>query len=231
MPDWQELVRQRLSDLDLEALEKDEVYAELAAHLEDSYQVLLKEGAAEESAVHRVLSQVSNWGDLQRRIVIAKKRGHIMKERMHQLWIPGLLILALSMAFLMVLQKFGFRPRIVGSGPSAILFYVPWLLSLPFFGALGAYLSSRVGGSRGTALLVSVFPVLALTAAFLLMFPIGLIIERFAGNHVDFGIVATALLRDGIGWLLIPGAALLLGGLVVHFLFSLQSSSQDTVIG
>ena len=97
-------------------------------------------------------------------------------------------------------------------GPRTILPYVQWLLSLPFIGALGAYLSSRAGGSRGTVLLASVFPVLALTAAFVLMFPIDLIVERIIGRQVDFSIVATALLRDGIGWILIPGAALFVGG-------------------
>ena len=102
---------------------------------------------------------------------------------------------------------------------------------LPFFGALGAYISSRAGGSLGTVLLASVFPVLALTAAFLLMFPIGLIVERIIGRQVDFSDVATAILKDGIGWILVPGAALLMGGLLVHRLFSRRLSSQDTAIG
>jgi len=30
------------------------------------------------------------------------------------------------------------------------------------------------------------------------MFPIDLIVERAIGNHVDFSIVATALLREGL---------------------------------
>src|SRR5260370_22092114 len=231
MPDWLELVRQRLSGLGLDAAERNEVHAELAAHLEESYEVLLQEGASQQSAVHRALSQVANWGDLQQKIFIAKKRGHLMKKRVQQLWIPGFLTFILSTVFLMTLQQLGFRPRILGDGPNAILFYAPWLASLLFVGALGAYLSSRAGGSRGTTLLASVFPVLALTAAFLLMFPIDMIIERAIGNHVDFGIVATALFRDGIGWLLVPGTALLAGGLLVHLLLSPRSSSRETAIG
>src|SRR5256884_7376980 len=112
----------------------------------------------------------------------------------------------------MTLQKLGFRPRIIGDGPNTILVYVPWLVSLPFVGALGAYFSSRARASRATVLLASVFPVLALTAAVLLMFPIDMVVERVIGNHVDFSIVATDLLKEGIGWLLVPGAALLAGG-------------------
>jgi hypothetical protein len=231
MPDWRELVRQRLSSLALDAAEKDEVHAELAAHLEESYEALQKEGLPERDAVHRTLAQIANWRDLQRKIFIAKRRGYLMQKRMHQLWIPGFLTLTLSMTFLMVLQKLGFRPRIVWSGSIAILFYVPWLLSLPFFGALGTYLSSRAGGSRVAMLFASVFPVVSLATAFLLMFPIGLIIERVTGNHVDFSFVATALLKEGIGWLLVPGVALLAGGVLVHVLYGRQSSPQDPAIG
>lgn len=230
MPDWHKLVHQRLSALELDAAERDEVHAELAGHLEESYEALRSQGVSEETAIRRTLAQVINWGNLGRRICAAKKE-HPMQNRVHQLWIPGFLTLILSTIFLMTLQKLGLRPRILSwSGPGTILFYVPWLFSLPFVGALGAYLSARARGSLGTALLASVFPVLALTTAFLLMFPIGMIIERVTGSRVDFSIVATALLADGIGWLLVPGVALLVGGVLVHLLFSRRSSSQDTAI-
>ncbi len=230
MPDWQELVRKRLSGLSLDIGEKEEVCKELAGHLEETHECLRKGGLRDADAMQRALAQVVDWHDLQQKIVIAKRRGHIMKKRLRQLWVPGFLALILSMLFLVTLQKLGFQLRIVGRGPNTIFFYVPWLLSLPFIGALGAYLSSRAGGSRGTMLLASVFPVLALTAAFLSMFPIGLIIERVTGSQGDFSIVATVLLRDGIGWLLIPGAALLVGGLFMHLLLSPRSSSQEPAI-
>jgi len=227
MPDWQKLVGQRLSDLALDAAEKEEVHAELAAHLEDFYESLRTKSLQEQAAIQQTLAQVANWPDLRRKILMAKKGRDFMKKRLHQLWIPGFLTFILSTVFLMTLQKLGFQPRIVGDGPNAILFCAPWLESLLFVGALGAYLSSRAGGSRGAALFASVFPVLALTTAFLLMFPIDLIVERAIGNHVDFSIVATALLREGIGWILVPGAALLVGGLLVQFLLSQRLTSRS----
>lgn len=109
---------------------------------------------------------------------------------------------------------------------TGFFFYAPWLASLPFFGALGAYLSARGGGLLGTALLASVFPALALTAVFLLMFPIDFVVERVIGRPVDFGLVATALLRDGIDWILVPGLALLAWGFLVYFLFNRRSWSK-----
>ena len=154
-----------------------------------------------------------------------------MEKRVRQVWIPGFLTLILSMLFLAVVQRFGLRARLFSSGPNAILLYTPWLAGLPFFGALGAYISSRAGGSRATVLFVSVFPALAFTCAFLLMFPIGLAIQGITGSQGDFSIVAAVLLKDGIGWILIPGAALLGGGLLAHLLFSTRPSSRDTAIG
>jgi len=231
MPDWHELVRQGLSGLALDANEKDEVHLELAGHLEDSYEAFCRKGLPEEEAVHRAMELVSDWADLQHRI-LASGKGDPMQKRVHQLWIPGFLTFILSTTLLMTLQKLGFRPLIISwnGTPGTILFYVPWLLSLPFLGALGAYFSARAGAARAIVLLASTFPVLALATAFILMFPIDMIIEPIAGNHVDFGIVATAILKDGASWLLVPGASLVVGGLLVSFLFRRRPPSQRAAI-
>jgi hypothetical protein len=231
MRDWGALVEQRLADLVLEPEERTEVIAEVAAHLEDICEEMLKQGVTEEEAVRRTLSQAGDWQDLQRKILAAKRREQPMKKRVWQLWIPGILTLILSSFFLMTLQQYGLQPRIVRIGSNTVLLYLPWLLSLPFFGALGAYISSRAGGSRGMVILASVFPPLALTGAFLLMFPISLTAEGITGRHSDFSVVATTLLKDGIGWLLVPGAALLVGGSLAHLLLSTRSSSRYTANG
>src|SRR5260370_37651201 len=91
MPDWRELVRQRLSGLALDAEERDEVQVELAAHLEESYEVFCKEGLPETEAVHRTFEQVADWRGLQRRIFRAKRGGHPRQKNVYQLWIPWLL--------------------------------------------------------------------------------------------------------------------------------------------
>src|SRR5208282_1460577 len=209
MRDWKALVKQRLAGLGLEPEETAEVIAEVAAHLEDACEEMLRQGMTEEEAVRRALSQAGNWKDLRRKILALKRREQPMKKRIRQLWFLGFLTLILSMLFLTVLYRFGLQARLVWSGPNAILLYTPWLAGLPFFGALGAYISYRAGGSRATVLFVSVFPALALTFAFLFMFPFSMTIELITGRPVDFSEVATVLLKDGIGWILVPGAALL----------------------
>ncbi len=230
MRDWNALVEQRLAGLALKPEETAEVIAEVAAHLENISEEMLRQGITEEEAVQRALSRVGDWRDLKRKILAARRSEQIMEKRIRQLWIPGFLTLILSMLCLAVLRKLGLQPRDLGSGLNGILLYTPWLFSLPFFGALGAYLSSRAGGSRGTMLLASVFPALAFTFAFLVMSPLGWSWERITGTRVDFDVVAAALLRDGVGWLLFSGAALLIGGLLAQLVTSPRPSSQEMAI-
>jgi hypothetical protein len=229
MRDWQTLVEQRIGSLALEPEERTEVIAEVAAHLEDICEEMLRQGMTEEEAVRRSLANAGDWGDLRRKILAVKRKEFIMQKRLRQLWIPGFLTLILSMLFLTALYRLGLRARLVWNRPNAILLYTPWLAGLPLIGALGAYVSARAGGSRGTALFVSVFPALALTFAFLFMFPFSMTIELIAGRPVDFSRVATVLLKDGIGWILVPGVALLAGGLLAQLLINTRSASHTAI--
>jgi hypothetical protein len=225
MPDWQKLVRQRLCDLALDAGEKDGVHAELAAHLEESYEASLKQGVPEQVAVHRALSQVTNWQDLRRRIQIARTmKENIMNDRVRQLWLPGFLTFLLSTSLLALNQIFGPKPWAlmkVGQLPM-VLFFIPWLLSLPIVGALGASLSLRAGGSRSTVFSSIVFPVLPFLASIMVALPVSLIFDRFIGHNT----APMALLMALPGWVLAPGVALLAGGLVAQFLLSRRLHSR-----
>ena len=221
MPDWQKLVRRRLSGLTLDAAEKDEVQAELATHLEESYEVFRAEGLPEYEAVQRTLAQVADWKDLQRKIDSARIAKDTMTNRVTQLWLPGLLTFALSMGLLELVQKFGPRPIILNldKGTPVLMFYTSWLLILPLAGALGAYLSKRAGGSVRMVLASSIFPVLPFAVVFLIAIPVGLVIGHNLAHHI----VTAAFFTMGLGWVLAPGATLFAGGLLVQFLFSRRS--------
>ena len=228
MPDWQELVRQRLSGLALNDGEKDEVHAELAAHLEESYEGFRTEGLRELDAVQRTLAQVADWKELQRKIRSARIRKDIMTNRVTQLWLPGLLTFALSMGLEAVVQKFGPRPFVLDldKGTPVLMFYTAWLLMLPLAGALGAYLSKRAGGSVRMVLAASIFPVLPFAVVFLIAIPVGLVVNHNLEHHI----VTAAYLSMSVGWVLAPGVALLAGGLPVHLLLRRRSSSQNAAI-
>jgi hypothetical protein len=222
MPDWQELVRQRLSSLELEPEERHEVIEELSGHLQDGFEECREQGLSEEAATRRVLSQVADWQNLRRRIQKARTKENIMTNRITQFWLPGILTFVLAEGLLGLLQKFGPKPWIPAwSGhPPVALFYAPWLLALPFIGAVGAYLSHRAGGSQRAMIFSTLFPVLAMLSLFLIAFPVVLIINHDV-NHIP----AAAFVLILLGWVLIPGAALLAGGLPTQLFLSRRLAS------
>ena len=223
MPDWQELVRRRLSGLRLDSNQKEEVHAELAAHLEESYQAFWAEGVPEPEALRRTLAQVADWKELQRGIHLARIRKDIMTNRVTQLWLAGLLTFALSMGLLELVQKFGPRPIVLDldKGTPVLMFYTPWLLVLPLAGALGAYLSKRAGGSARIVLASSIFPVLPFGVVFMIAGPVGLVISHSLAHHI----VTAAFFSMSVGWVLAPGIALLVGGFLMQLLISRRSST------
>ena len=205
------------------------MHAELAAHLEETYEALLREGIPEPNAIHRTLSLAGDWRDLRQRIQIARKKENNMTNRVTQLWLPGLLTLFAAMSLLMLIQFFRPNPQIVDrSGwymvAPVLVIYVPWLLSLPLIGALGAYLSHRGGALQRVVLLSILFPVLPYLTFFLIGFPIALVVN----DHVAHNIMFAALFVGLFAWVLLPGVALLAGGLPVLF-FSRRLASRGTV--
>ena len=170
MRDWRKFVQARLAELALPPGTKTDVVDELAAHLEETYAELRKQGMTEDAAARRALSQVKDWHKLQRKIQNARMKENTVSNRVKQFWLPSLLTLLLSMVLLMLIQLFGPSPWTSGSGnclrmtPVAIV-YVSWLLTLPLIGAMGAYLSIRAGGSPRavfSSIMFPVFPYLAL---------------------------------------------------------------------
>src|SRR5260370_14553411 len=198
MPDWQEIVRRRLSGVALDGEEKDAGHEELAAHLEESYESLRAKGNSEQAAMQQTLGQVADWQALRRRIQTARTKENIMNDRVRQLWLPGMLTFTLSMGLLALVQKFGPRPIVLDldKGTPVLMFYTSWLLTLPFAGAMGALLSKRAGGSPKILAISSVFPVLPYGVVFLIAIPAGLLLGHNLAHHI----VASTFLTMMFGW-------------------------------
>ena len=101
MPDWEALVGEQLAGVSLEPEERREVIAELAGHLEETFEQLRRQGLSEEAAAERALSQVKDWQSLRRKIQKARMKEDVMTDRVKQVWLPGFLTLFLSMMLLM----------------------------------------------------------------------------------------------------------------------------------
>jgi len=230
MRDWQELVRRELAELALESHERAEVIEEIAAHLHDVYEDLRKQGLSEEESIKRSLREVSDWQNLRRRIQIARRKENVMPKRVTQFWLPGFLTLTLSMGLLMLAGIFVHAHRTeTRSGWSMMVppatIYVRWLLSLIFIGALGAFFSQRAGGSQRAVFFSIVFPVLPYLAFFLVELPVLVLFD----DQLAHIIMLPALLAGLIAWVLLPGAALLAGGLPTQLFLSRRPSTHGTL--
>jgi len=228
MRDWEALVEGHLTGLALKPAESAEVIAELAAHLAESCEELRSQGMTEEEAVRRTVSQVEDWQKLTRLIQTARTKENVMTNRVKQFWLPSLLTLLFSMGLLALIQVFGPNPWLVArkSGWSLVapvaVVYLPWLLSLPLIGAMGAYLSNRGGGSQRAVFGSIVFPVLPYLVFFVVALPVMAIFNDQLAHNIMFGALFVGL----FAWVLAPGAALFVGGLLAQYFLSRRLDSR-----
>jgi hypothetical protein len=134
-----------------------------------------------------------------------------MNKRLRAFWLPGLLMGVLSMGLLLVCLRLGFQPlTFFLHWHHPWQFYLPWLAMLPLLGALGAYLSRRLGGGTSMQWAAGLFPAIALTALGIVFLVIDIIVDVGTGHHT----IWHSLCGFGyfvVCWNLAPGAALLLG--------------------
>ena len=232
MHDWEQFVRQRLAGMEISDFEATQVIEEVAGHLEEQYQSLLREGLSNEEAARRLLNGVGNWRQLKRNVERSRKTELTMNKRVSQFWYPSFLTLFLAMVFLMLIQLCGPNPW-MPHGPSrwrsiapVATIYIPWLFCLLFVAALGAYLSRRAGASARTVFSSVLFPVLPYSVFFLVALPITMFVDdRFARN------LTVPLFFVGLSaWVIFPAVALLAGSLLLH-LFSSRSLMYGSVAG
>ena len=200
MPDWKKLVGQQLSGLDLDSTEREEVHAELGAHLEESYEAFRAEGLTHYDAVQRTLVQIADWKSLQKRIDSVRKGKDTMTNRVTQFWLPGLATFLLSAGILAVMEILGLKAWILGKEgnlPIGVLY-----------------------GSKRAILLSIVFPVLPFLASILVALPVSLIFDKFIAHNIG----PMSLIFALFGWVLAPAAALLAGGLITQYLLSRRSN-------
>jgi hypothetical protein len=227
MRNWEAIVERQLKGLALEPADSAEVITELAAHLAETCEEWRKQGMTEEQATQRTLSQVEDWQKLGRLIQNAKSKENLMNDRVRQFWLPALLTLFLYMASLMLIQLFGPDPVMIAKRNAwtyvapVVVVYLPWILSLPFIGAIGAYLSSRAGGSQRTMFLSVLSPAVPYTLFFLIGMPMILLLN----NRIWHSILFSALFAGLVAWVIGPSLALLAGALLAKLFLSRDSQT------
>ena len=224
--DWRGEAERRLADSKLSAAEREEISRELAGYLEDLCSDAPARGLDENAGMQSAAAELHEDKHLGAKLCRARKENSMnLNDRVKRLWLPGLSILLASAGSLTILQLAGFRPyfqTVWFRGDSItphsvyayLMFYLPWLCVLPFLGAASAYWSRRVGSGRAARLAVGLFPVLVFLAIFLVFVPASLAMGKLPPAEEFIPAFAGLI----VSWVVIPGAALLLG--VLPFLRS-----------
>lgn len=219
MRDWQREAVRLLESSKLSSVEREEVSRELAGHLEDLWDAAYRNGQDEDAATQSAAAELHEDRHLGAHLYRARKENSMnLSDRVKRLWLPGLSILLASAASLTIFQIVGLRPYFQTvwfrgdsmtphSVYSYLTIYVPWLCVLPFLGAAGAYWSRRAGSSRAIQVAAGVFPVLVFLAIFLVICPFSFAFDGLPAAKMFLPDLAAAV----VSWVVIPGAALLLG--------------------
>jgi hypothetical protein len=193
--------------LGIEAEREEEIRAELAGHLEDAYVDAIRRGCTEEDAVARALGRVPDWTRLADAIRRADQKEGPMSPDAKTLWLPGMAALGCAAAVMLGVPRL--LPASLWLDPRATMpMAAGLLLSYLAFGALGASLSRRGGGSTVSRFVAGVFPLLLHISIFVTVV-VAAMFETRAPEQLQFNFQ----LRAGLIFIVIPGIALTLGAL------------------
>lgn len=196
-PDRNQSVREHITRFDLPPETREEVIAELSAHLED-LDVASFTGDPLVS-----MPSTNAWRKLARAIQHAKSEEDSMNQRTRTLWLPAMSSILGASLSMSLLQWMGVQPHLLWTKHVALFFYWSWLAVLPVFGAVAAYLSRRSGGSIRYRLTAALAPVLWLLLPAFLIEPVEIAHRGFSHLlYFSYGVT---------NWIVIPGIALLLG--------------------
>ncbi len=210
MPDWEQIVRKNLRVL---GVCSPEVTEEIAGHLEDSYEALLRDGLPADVALHRTMSQIE--GRRKSWLVLRFLQEGLMTGFIRKVALPGLVTSAASWLVSWALMLAHIQPKIIlmprGQLQLCLVLSPWWWGLLPFCGALGALLSQRNGGSRLQRIVASSAPGAIIGVFLLLMFAVVFTFSGFVNREWW-----DSAHWEGLGLLLlsfsiIPAAFLLLG--------------------
>ncbi len=226
MHDWEALVSNRMENLRLADGARREIVRELAVHLEEIYDDARAHGANENDARAQTLGSIRDWRRLARDVQREKETFMSLTPFRRKVVVPGLvavLLAAIALTITSVLHRMGsqqiFYPVPMNYGLYAV-FNVPWLISLPIAGAVGAWLSRRFGGNAWQRLTAAMFPPLLYVAAFAFAFAAGLVVTlimlllgRYQGDHASGAEWAARLTSAFLPWIVAPALASLVGAL------------------
>jgi len=196
--------------------------------------------AAQTAATQRAAAELHEDKHLGANLYRARKENPMyLNNRTKRFWLPGIAMFVASAALLAAFQLaaawvYHYAPtphaqnypelvlNIMRHRGAALVVYLGWLYTLPFLGALGAYRSRREGSGRAVQIATGLFPLLLFLAIFVgqwaamergTLGPFLRILgmDALPPAHLFFSPFLSVPINLLLSWVVIPGAALLLG--------------------
>lgn len=215
MSDIEQRVRHVLNKLQLKKREREEVFAEIADHLELVVQELVATGVQQEDAVREAFAHLDRPKQLMKRIQGAKESG--MDDRFRRLWLPGIIVGFLAYASQMIILRLVPWPSSVHVFGQYYSYTWEWIIAVVGLGAFGAWWSRQMGGSVRERIVVALAPAEIMAAAIAVMLPLDCVIEAWIDRSVPYAIRHPQVLLAGILWMLHCAVPAMLGAM--PFLF------------
>ena len=121
MPDWKRLVRKRMASVSMSPAAQQQVIAELAMHLEETYEHAHSTGMTQRAAIRVALQEVDDWRTLAADISRAKPQEDAMNHRTKTVWLPGITILFAASLVLVFLDRAAYLQRFIWIACMAML--------------------------------------------------------------------------------------------------------------
>lgn len=209
MKDWERIVREHLEAGKLPRGVCDEVVAELAAHLDETCEQARQRGMTDDAAVKTALQEIDDWRVLADEIMRAKSEEDSMNQRTKALWLPALATLTAVSLVTLALTEASLQPRFIERPAKAPVLYMTWLFSNLFFGALGAFLSRRAGGSRLARIVAGTFPAIVMFGICVVAIPVSAFSEPnpYVLHHPAGLALAVVIWAGAPGITLLAGAS------------------------
>jgi hypothetical protein len=184
MRDWERLVDERLANLELTPEVRQEIVAEIAAHLEECHRE--RQDARSPDPDAEALAQVPDWAAFGRNVRRAKEGP---MSFLRKVVLPGVAAVIVALLSLKLLVAWLITPQLCGpdnplvSATATLLVndstcivvskdgpaYLPWLATLLPTGALAAALARRTGARPVQRLIAAVAPALYLAVEMAVM--------------------------------------------------------------
>jgi len=202
-------VRERLKALRLSDPEREEVFAEIAAHLECVAKELRTNGAGERQAVQMALSQLNDTDRILKGI--QRERTREMRDSFRKVWLPAAVVLFLVYASQMIIYRLVPEPRTYRIMGNYYAYSWGWLLMVVVCGALGAWWSREAGGSVRDRIVVALAPAETMAVVIAILLPLDAIVQISMEHRTPYFLSHKQMVLATLLWLLHTAIPSLIG--------------------